>query len=273
MIRLIFASCDGLDDVPMIFNLQRSIAPVSRTRDLEIDGLIVSVILRRNARARRFILKIGRKHREVILTMPSDGSEKQAMDFAISQSHWIKSRIDAQPEVIAFATGEQIPLRNIMHTITHCPGKRGTVWTHEANDEDLIIEDEAALPEIYVAGDERHLARRLRDWLKKQARHDLTRSVEVHSNYLGLNPGGITIRDQTTRWGSCSSTGALSFSWRLILAPPHVLDYVAAHEVAHLEEMNHGPRFWRLVEQCLPEYKHAQKWLKKSGTKLHIYGK
>ena len=111
----------------MIFNLQRSIAPVSRKQDLEIDGLVVSVILRRNVRARRFILKIGRKHREVILTMPSDGSEKQAMDFAISQAHWIKTRLDTQPEIIAFVPGAQIPLRNIMHTITHCPGKRGTV--------------------------------------------------------------------------------------------------------------------------------------------------
>ncbi len=250
----------------MIFNLRRSAAPVSRTRNLEIDGIHVPVILRRNAQARRFILKISVKKREVIITMPSDGSETEAMDFAVSQAHWIKSRIEAQPEIIAFASGVEIPLRNTLHTIDHRPNQRGGVWAHLETDEGL------SLPLICVAGDERHLARRVRDWLKKQARHDLSLSVGLHSQHLGLRAKRLTIRDQTTRWGSCSSSGGLSFSWRLIMAPPYVLDYVAAHEVAHLEEMNHGPGFWKLVEQCIPDYKQAQKWLKSNGAKLHIYG-
>jgi len=226
----------------------------------------VPVILRRNARARRFILKIGANKPEVILTMPGNGSEAEAMDFAISQARWIKSRIDAQPDIIAFAPGVEVPLRNIMHTIKHYPDQRGTVWTPGNDIGDLNQ------PVICVAGDRRHLARRVRDWLKKQARSDLGQSITIHSQHLGLRAKNITVRDQTTRWGSCSSTGGLSFSWRLILAPPFVLDYVAAHEVAHLEEMNHGPRFWKLVEQCIPDYRHAQKWLKSSGSKLHIYG-
>jgi len=251
----------------MIFDLRRSAAPLLRTRNLEIDGMDVPVILRRNVQARRFILKIGTNKPEVILTMPGNGSEAEAMDFAISQAHWIKSRIDAQLDIIAFAPGVEIPLRNVMRTIEHCPNKRGTVWIHGDDNSEL------SQPVICVAGDPRHLARRVRDWLKNQARSDLSRSVAIHSQHLDLRAKGITIRDQTTRWGSCSSTGGLSFSWRLILAPPFVLDYVAAHEVAHLEEMNHGPRFWKLVEQCIPDYRHAQKWLKKSGSKLHIYGK
>ena len=225
------------------------------------------VILRRNVRAQRFILKIGAHKPEVILTMPAHGSEAEAMDFAISQAHWIKSRLNAQLDTIAFAPGVEIPLRNVMHVIEHCPNQRGTVWTPGDDSGDL------SRPVICVTGDRRHLARRVRDWLKKQARSDLSQSVTVHSQHLGLRATGITIRDQTTRWGSCSSTGGLSFSWRLILAPPFVLDYVAAHEVAHLEEMNHGPHFWRLVEQCIPDYRQAQKWLKNNGSKLHIYGK
>ncbi len=253
----------------MFFNLTRPSAPSPRARELEIDGLNVSVVLRRNAQARRFILKIGRRNREVILTMPTHGSEAEAMDFAISQTHWIKSRINAQPDIITFAHGVEVPIRDVIHTIEHRPDQRGTVWAHGDRNED---EDEGTLSLICVAGDERHLARRLRDWLKQQARQDLQQSVDVHSQYLGLRSKRLTIRDQTTRWGSCSSSGALSFSWRLILAPPFVLDYVAAHEVAHLEEMNHGPRFWSLLEQCLPEYKHAQKWLKHNGSKLHVYG-
>jgi len=110
----------------MIFNLRRSVAPLSSTRNLEIDGVNVPVILRRNARARRFILKIGRKNCQVILTMPSDGSESEAMDFAISQAHWIKSRIEAQPDIIEFEDGAEIPLRDVMHVIDHCPIQRGT---------------------------------------------------------------------------------------------------------------------------------------------------
>ena len=251
----------------MIFNLRRSAAPLLRTRNLEIDGMDVPVILRRNVRARRFILKIGANKPEVILTMPGNGSEAEAMDFAISQAHWIKSRIAAQLDIIAFNPGVEIPLRNVMHTIEHRPDQRGTVWIPEDDNSNL------SQPVIYVAGDQRHLARRVRDWLKKQARSDLGQSVAIHSEHLDLRATGITIRDQTTRWGSCSSTGGLSFSWRLIMAPPFVLDYVAAHEVAHLEEMNHGPRFRALVEQCIPDYRKAQKWLKKSGSKLHIYGK
>jgi len=248
----------------MIFNLRRFAVPPPRTTDLEIDGLKVPLTLRRNKTARRFILKISRKDRAVILTMPRDGSEAEAMDFASSQAHWIKARIEAQPDIIAFVDGAEIPLRGIIHTINHCRGQRGTVWTPEQGSENLYV--------ICVAGDERHLARRLRDWLKKQARHDLTQCVNAHARHLGLTPKRITIRDQTTRWGSCSSAGGLSFSWRLILAPSYVLDYVAAHEVAHLAEMNHGPRFWTLVRKRLPDYKHAQKWLKRNGAKLHSYG-
>ncbi len=256
----------------MIFNLRRSPPPISRTRDLEIDGLNVSVVLRRNAQARRFILKIGARNSQVVLTMPSNGSEVEAMDFAISQAHWIKSRITAQSDIIDFVDGVEIPLRDIMHTIDHRPGERGTVWTLPGNGKGVIDAEEGALPVICVAGDAWHLARRLRDWLKKQARADLKQSVEHHSGQLGLRPKNITIRDQTTRWGSCSSSGALSFSWRLILAPPYVLDYVAAHEVAHLQEMNHSPCFWKLVEHRLPDYRKAQKWLKSNGAGLHIYG-
>jgi len=251
----------------MIFNLRRTVAPSTSTRNLEINGFNIPVILRRNAQARRFILKIGRKNHEVILTMPSGGCEIEAMDFAVSQAHWIKSRIEAQPDVIEFVPGATLPLRDVMHTIDHRPNQRGTVWI------DGDSEDANVSPVICIAGDERHLPRRLKDWLKKQARSDLKCCVDIHSQTLNLRAKNITIRDQTTRWGSCSSSGGLSFSWRLILAPSYVLDYVAAHEVAHLEEMNHGPRFWTLVEHCIPDYKHAQKWLKHSGRNLHFYGK
>ena len=105
------------------------------------------------------------------------------------------------------------------------------------------------MPRLKVAGRPEHAARRLRDWLVAEARADLDDRVAWHAGKLGVRARRITLRDQTSRWGSCSASGLLSFSWRLILAPAFVLDYVAAHEVAHLLEMNHGPRFWKLVAE------------------------
>ncbi|HEY6670114.1 MAG TPA: M48 family metallopeptidase, partial [Methyloceanibacter sp.] len=101
---------------------------------------------------------------------------------------------------------------------------------------------------------------------------DLKTRVAVHAKRLDLTPKRLYVRDQTTRWGSCSTSGALSFSWRLVLAPPFVLDYLAAHEVAHLGHMNHGPRFWALVERSMPRHEEARSWLKKHGASLHRYG-
>lgn len=105
-----------------------------------------------------------------------------------------------------------------------------------------------------------------------EAKSDLISRSYHHADKLGLSIGRITIRDQTSRWGSCSSTGNLSYSWRLILAPPAILDYVAAHEVAHLKEMNHGPNFWALVEKTFPALAEAKQWLQVYGLDLHRYG-
>ena len=89
---------------------------------------------------------------------------------------------------------------------------------------------------------------------------------------MGTRFRKLNVRDQKSRWGSCSSNGSLSFSWRLIMAPPHVLDYVAAHEVAHLREMNHGPRFWALVAKTMPQCDESKRWLRTFGNELHRYG-
>jgi predicted metal-dependent hydrolase len=127
------------------------------------------------------------------------------------------------------------------------------------------------LPRLVVTGENGHQARRLTDWLKSEVRQDLSARVQHHAKTLNCSPKRVTIRDQSTRWGSCSTTGTLSFSWRLIFAPAHVLDYVTAHEVAHLREMNHGPKFWRLVKQAIPHMHEARCWLKRWGAELHRF--
>jgi hypothetical protein len=125
---------------------------------------------------------------------------------------------------------------------------------------------------LCVAGDLPHVERRVRDFLRREAKRDLEAAAHSYAERLGLRLKRITIRDQTSRWGSCSTTGALSFSWRLILAPRYVLDYLAAHEVAHLIEMNHSPRFWRLLDRICPDMLRAKTWLDLNGADLHRYG-
>jgi predicted metal-dependent hydrolase len=136
------------------------------------------------------------------------------------------------------------------------PG-RGPVW----------IEDRV----IHVAGAREHHPRRVLDFLKSEARKELEMRVTAHTSRIGLKHTRLTVRDTASRWGSCSAQRSLSFSWRLILAPPFVLDYVVAHEVAHMREMNHGPKFWKLVQELVGDFRRPQKWLRDHGPALHRY--
>ncbi len=232
---------------------------------LLVDGAELPVTFRRNARARRIILRMNPKSDGVLLTVPPGTTQAEALDFAISQKAWIATRLKRTPDTIAFADGVQLPLRGDMHTVCHRPMPRRTVWREEPP-------GDGTPPLLCVSGRAEHLPRRLKDWLKAQARADLTEASERYASKMGLRYTRLSIRDQSSRWGSCSSAGALSYSWRLVLAPSDVLDYVAAHEVAHLAEMNHGPAFWALVERHCAQTKSARHWLKQNGRGLHRYG-
>ncbi len=155
-----------------------------------------------------------------------------------------------------------MPLRGVLHTVHHAPGRRGTV---------TVGEDDNG-PALYVSGEAAHLRRRVLDFLKREARRDIEAAVARHAERLGVRPKAIRTRDQITRWGSCTAEGHLSFSWRLIMAPPLVLDYLAAHEVAHLAEMNHSRRFWTLCKSLAPETDTARAWLSSQGPALHAIG-
>jgi predicted metal-dependent hydrolase len=128
------------------------------------------------------------------------------------------------------------------------------------------------IPELRVSGGSDHIARRVRDWLKKYAKNEVTYKATKFSNLLNKKIKKVSVRDTRTRWGSCSSRGNLSFSWRLIFAPERIVDYVCAHEAAHLVELNHSPRFWKLVYQLVGEWESSKEWLRKNGARLHRYG-
>jgi predicted metal-dependent hydrolase len=161
-------------------------------------------------------------------------------------------------ERVVFGDGVQIPFQGAQYIVRHREDGHGTVW----------IEDS----DINVAGGIEHLSRRLGDWLKKQAHIRIVSLAHQKAKQIDKTLARITVRDTRTRWGSCSSKGGLSFSWRLIMAPPEILDYVVAHEVAHLAHMNHSSSFWDTVDRLTENAKGSRAWLNDNGTVLHRIG-
>jgi predicted metal-dependent hydrolase len=186
-----------------------------------------------------------------------------AGNFLHTHLDWVRRHLGAVPQPVDLAHGETIPYRGVPHRI---------VFNGERGHDFLVKADATTCPaRLIVAGTREGAPRRLANWLTQQATVDLDRRVRHHAERLGVRPKRIVLRDQSSRWGSCSTTRVLSFSWRLILAPPHVLDYVAAHEVAHLSQMNHGPKFWALVAKTMPQMEEARAWLRVYGMDLHRY--
>ena len=227
------------------------------------DRSVYLVRMRRHRQARRYTLRIQAATREVILTIPPRGTLKEAREFAQKHGGWIAARLGRLPEAVRFAHGVVVPLRGMPHRITHRRGVRGTVWTETGGDGARLL---------CVSGEAPHINRRVGDFLRRQAKHELEAASLRHAADLGVSITRVAVRDQASRWGSCSTAGVLSYSWRLILAPGFVLNYLAAHEVAHLVEMNHSARFWRLVRRLCPDHERAKTWLDVHGSDLHRYG-
>lgn len=234
---------------------------MARRALLRIEGKSVEVTLQLNRRARRLIVKVHPSTGEVTVVAPSRAAFSEALDFARTESEWIAHRLKGVPRPVEFELGARIPLRGEMHIIRRGEIRNRPVWVDRSEGE----------PIIRVSGWGEHTERRVFDFLKREARKSLDQHAMYYAGLIGVRPSRITVRDTATRWGSCSSGRILSFSWRLIMAPPFVLDYVVAHEVAHLREMNHGPRFWRLLESMDGNVERAQRWLAQNGTSLHRY--
>lgn len=217
------------------------------------------VSIRLNPRARRMLLKIDATARRIQLVIPGGVAPEQGLRFLEAQRGWIAARLDALPQTVPFAEGAVVPVLGRPHTIRH--------ETDRAAPPVAIIDGE-----IRVRGEPAHIPRRVRDHLGRLAAREVAARAKTYAERVGRPIARITVRDTKSRWGSCSATGALSFSWRLIMAPEAVLDYVVAHEVAHLVEMNHSPRFWRLVQTLTPDYATPRAWLKRNRTGLFAYG-
>ncbi len=193
----------------------------------------------------------------VEVSLPKRVTMEAARKFVRSELNWIEGVFENIEPPVKFEEGAVVPIRGKDHRICH-QAQSGAPVSIETG-------------VIFVSGGKEHLARRLTDWLKKNARSRISERAEYYAAKAGVRYGRITIRDQKSRWGSCSSTGNLNFSWRLYLMPDKALDYVVAHEIAHIRHMNHSPEFWALVARICPHMDESRRWMKKNAGRFHKY--
>ncbi|NRB33181.1 MAG: M48 family metallopeptidase [Rhodobacteraceae bacterium] len=214
----------------------------------------ITLTLRRSGRARRMSLRVSHLDGRVTLTLPGHVSDREALAFASSKAEWIRGHLAKRRSEITVAPGVALPIDGQRRTVVSGPGRRP-----------VLTGDQLVLPAHRAFGPVAQA------FLRDLARDRLTAASDHYARRLGRTFSRITLRDTRSRWGSCSSKGALMFSWRLILSPPDVLRYVAAHEVAHLAEMNHSPAFWAVVTRLYGPWEVQRRWLHDNGSALHAY--
>jgi len=214
--------------------------------------------LRRHAGARRLALRLRPDGDGVVVTVPQGVSAAEGLDFASRHAAWLEQRLASLPPRMPFTAGTVLPVLGSNVVIEHRPEARTGA---RRNGHSLI-----------VSGLSEHLTRRVTDWLRREARREFAERSFEFAARLDRRPKRIRTSDPRTRWGSCGADGTLSYSWRLMLAPETVADYVVAHEVAHLAVRNHGPAFWRTVASICDGVDAARVWLRRHGPTLHRYG-
>ena len=226
-----------------------------------IDGQRFMVRLIVHPRARRVSVRVCPVRRQAIATAPSKRMLKHAAEFAAERAGWLARELARLPQGISLTPGARAPLRGRMCELVYEQGRAAPRF-----------EDGEPPRLIAAAPDPELFESRLVRFFKVEARSDFTARVKEYAEVLQVKPTGIQVKELRSRWGSCSVGGVLAFSWRVVLAPSFVLDYLAAHEVAHLREMNHSRRFWTQVRRCLPDYERGRCWLHEHGAALHSVG-
>jgi predicted metal-dependent hydrolase len=215
----------------------------------------IEVTVKRSARARRLSLRVSGMDGKVSLTLPRSASSREANAFLQDKEEWIRTHLEAKQPLVDVSLGASVPVEGALRQVVASSNR--TVRLHPGR--------------IDVPAGADHAGARVRAFLKTLARDRLADASAQYAERLGREFGRITLRDTRSRWGSCTSEGNLMYSWRLIMAPTEVLDYVAAHEVAHLVEMNHSPAFWSTVAELMPDYQARRSWLRAEGAALHRY--
>ena len=215
----------------------------------------VAITLRKTAQARRISLRISRLDGRVTLTCPLRVSDREALAFAQEKADWLRHHLNEQPVPAGVGIGDMLPFEGRMMRIVQGSGR-------------LVRPDGG---DLVVPGPSERAAARIAGFLKQVARDRLAAASDHYATRLGLPYTRLSLRDTRSRWGSCTADGGLMYSWRLIMAPPEVLAYVAAHEVAHLAEMNHSDAFWSVVTRLYGDYRAPRRWLREQGGDLHRY--
>jgi predicted metal-dependent hydrolase len=233
-----------------------------RPHEIEIEGVRYEVLVRESPRARRLRITVGPRE-PIQLVVPRrttraevDGLLRRNADWIARKAAWAEE-VAARPGAlgldrpgVAWVGGEALP---IVPTEGPKPLARRSGGL------------------LLVGGPESEAPAAIERWYRREVKHRLAASVAREARRLGVRPAGLSVRDQRTRWGSCSSPGALSFSWRLLVAPPVVLDYVVVHELCHLRELNHSPAFWRLLDGARPGWRAQAGWLSEHGLEIGAY--
>ena len=243
----------------ILFSMKnKSNKPTPYSIELAIGPAIehLPIIIRKHSTSRRMVIRYQPLQHHVSLTLPRYVSIRQGLHFIEEKRAWLVKQITENAKTIPLEHGQTIPILGNDYTLLYVGG-RGVVTLDEKN--------------ILIPGDETFLKRRLLEWLKRQLRAEITHLAEAKAKQIKKPLGKISLRDTSSRWGSCSHDGNLSFSWRLVFAPYAVLDYVVAHEVAHIKHHDHSPAFWAAVELLCPEYDKYRNWLKTHGAVLYSY--
>ena len=212
------------------------------------------VLWRRSSRASRVSLRIDARSGAVVVTLPPRAGRPAGVALLTTHAAWVRERLAALAPHIALEPGSEVPLGGLLHVIRAVPHHAGDAWLQPGA--------------ILVGGEAAAVPQRVAAFLREEARQRIHGLVAGHAATLGVTPRRIRLKDTKSRWGSCAPDGTLAFSWRLVMAPGWVLDYVVAHEVAHLRELNHSPQFWDVVARLTPQRDAAVAWLKENGPAL-----
>ena len=251
--------------LPSFLTRKTPAKPRQTTRETthEVAGRPMPLAVVENPRAKRLTLRIAAGGKALKVTVPPGHPERDITRFLEAHRGWLESRLAKLPDRPELRPGVKLPVKGVPHRILHEPGRRGTV-------EQTMLDGE---PVLIVHGERAHLRRRLADFMKKLAKAEIEPLVARHAAAAGgTKVKSVRYKDTASRWGSCTADGGLSFSWRIMMAPPAVIDYLVAHECAHLKHMDHSPRFWKLCEELCPRTKDAKAWLKRNGQALQAIG-
>lgn len=224
---------------------------------LQVGTEKLPLVIRRHRSAKRICLRYHPTDHAISLTLPRHTRVNDGLAFLLQKTEWLMDTLRDMPTKKQIKPGVVIPLL----------GKRVRIKHDSTMRRSWMLKDDT----LFVAGPREEFAERVNIALRAIARTSLTNMAMRDAARIGRRIHALTVRDTRSRWGSCSSTARLSFSWRLIFAPREVMEYVVAHEVAHLRHMNHSPAFWNCVENICPAYDAAKDWLKIHGKELYRF--